>query len=146
MKLAIIAICTMMTIGCARIQSQVMPGTDFRQYKTAYLEPLTVDEFNLAPAIAWELSDMGLKVSGQPTPSDPDATDMLVKFSYTGGWDIQRYLRGFSVQMVDARNRTLLAAVSYFKLGLFVSQSSRMEDAFNDLRGNLGFPPTKQFE
>lgn len=145
-KVLLIVATMYLAAGCARIQSQVMPGTDFRQYKTVYLEPLEVDEFNLAPAIAWELSDMGLKVVGQSAPADPGVSDMLVRFNYTGGWDIQRYLRGFNVQMTDARSKALLASVSYFKLGLFVSQSSRMEDAFNDLRYKLGFPPTKQFE
>jgi hypothetical protein len=123
-----------------------MPDTQLPHYKTAYLEPMQQDEFNITPAVAWELADMGLKVKLQAVPANPLETDLLVKLSYIGGWDIQRYLRGFDMQLVAAKDRAMLASVSYFKLGLFVSQASRMEDAFNDLRGKLHFPPTKQFE
>lgn len=141
----LLVVCTFLVTGCARIHSQVMPNKALSQYKAAYLEPLKEDEFNLASAVTWELSDMGLKVIGKPLPADPLDTDLLVKLSYVGGWDIQRYLRGFDVQLLDARDKSIIASTSYFKLGLFVSQASRIEDAFNDLRGRLGLPATKQF-
>jgi hypothetical protein len=132
--------------GCARIQSNVMPNIVITQYKTAYIEPLKEDEFNLFPSISWELADMGCKVVGTPVPENPLPTDMLVKYSYIGGWDIQRYLRGFQVQFIDAQNKNVVASTSYFKLGLYTSQASRLEDAFNDLRSKLNLPPTKQFD
>jgi hypothetical protein len=131
--------------GCARIQSQAMPDTKITNFKTAYIEPMPQDEFNLTPAVAWELADMGLKVKLQTPSADALDTDLLVKLSYVGGWDIQRYLRGFNVQMLSAKDRTLIASVSYFKLGIFITQASRMEDAFNDLREKLQLQPTRQF-
>ena len=142
----LLAMFVIVVIGCARIQSQVMPNTLITQYKMAYIEPLKEDEFNLYPAISWELADMGLKVVGTPVPENPLPTDMLVKYSYVGGCDIQRYLRGFQVQLIDAQNKNIVASTSYFKLGLFGTQASRLEDAFNDLRYKLNLPPTKQFK
>jgi hypothetical protein len=142
----LLALLLLMVSGCARIQSQVMPGTLITQYKTAYIEPIKEDEFNLYPVISWELADMGLKVVGIPVPENPLATDMLVKYSYVAGWDIQRYLRSFQVQFIDARNKSVVASTAYFKLGLFTSQASRLEAAFNDLRYKLNLPPTKQFD
>lgn len=132
--------------GCARVQSQVMPDANLSKFKTAYIEPMKEDEFNITPAVAWELANMGLKVKLQVPTTGPLDTDLLVKMSYIGGWDIQRYLRGFDVQLLAAKDNSMLASVSYFKLGLFTTQATRMEDAFNDLRSKLKLPPTKQFE
>lgn len=47
--------------GCAAtINSQVMPGVNFTQYKIAYLETQKKDEFLLASEIAYQLADIGM--------------------------------------------------------------------------------------
>jgi hypothetical protein len=57
--------------GCAHIHAQVSPNTDVKQWKSAYLQPLAQDEFNMASFITNELHAMDVEVFLRPEPEQP---------------------------------------------------------------------------
>jgi hypothetical protein len=96
MKIMItIAMITIALVGCApSIQSTVMPGVKFSDYKTAYIQPVPQDDFNMTGSIAGHLSKMGYCVIAKNKPDVPTATDLLVSFNYYGWWDFGMGLTG----------------------------------------------------
>ena len=49
------------------------------------------DEFHVVPAMIAELSDMGFEIVARPF-AEPTESDLLVKVTPFGGWDVTRYL------------------------------------------------------
>ena len=130
--------------GCVSNHAMLMPNKDFKQYKTAYIEILPVDEFNLGAAIIYELGDMGLEVINKPLPPNPLSTDMRVNYSYTSGWDLAKYLKSFQIFFMDAQTNSIIASSSYHLEGNWARTDTRITSAFNELRKKLGLPKSTQ--
>lgn len=124
-------------VGCATVRSQVMPGANFTRYTAAYLEAPAKDEFNLTAAFTAKLSEMGLRVVAKPAPASPDPTDMIVRFTYTDGWDLTKYLKGFQIQFLDAGSRAVVAQTSYYSTGIWIREQARIDAAFEDLKQQI---------
>ena len=50
------------------------------------------DEFHVVPAMIAELSDMGFEIVARPF-AEPTDSDLLVKVTPVGGWDMTQYLQ-----------------------------------------------------
>jgi hypothetical protein len=146
LKMFLLLIVISILAGCATNQSFVMPNKDFRQYKTAYVEIISPDQFNLGPAIVYELGDMGFQVVNKPAPTNPSSTDMTVRYSYTTGWDLSKYLHSFQIVFSDAQTDAIIANIAYRLNGAWVRSDARITDAFNEFRKKLGFPESKRSE
>lgn len=142
-KMFLLLITLSILSGCATNQSFVTPNKDFRQYKTAYIEIISPDKYNLGTAIVYELSDMGFQVVNKPAPASPLATDMKVKYSYTAEWDLSTYLHSFQIVFADAQTDAVVANIAYRLSGNWVRSDARITDAFNEFRKKLGFPESK---
>ncbi len=127
--------------ACAHKNTVLMPNHNFKTYKTAYIEILPQDEFNLGTEIIKELSDLGLDVNMKVAPTNPGPTDMLVKYSYDDGWDMAKYLKSFQVFFFDAKTTSLIASFSYHLEGNYAGTEARVQSAFDDFRKEAGLPP-----
>lgn len=131
--------------GCATVQTDSAKNINLTSFKRAYVQPQQEDEFQIYRALFWELNDMGLEVIGVPF-KDPTEQDLLVTYSYEGGWDMTRYLQSFQIRFINAKTTQVVTTSSYKSRGLWRGvRDGRLEDAFNDIRAKSNLPPTKQF-
>lgn len=145
MKKILLVLLTLMLSCCAVNKALVIPSKDFKSYKTAYVELLSEDEFNLGTFITYELSDMGFQVANKRITA-PDVTDMIVRYSYWRSWDFIFYLKKYQVVFLDAQTETIIASLEYDSLGVWMSTRYRQIQGFNELRSKLGYPPSKMTE
>lgn len=144
---AMMVIYMVMLTGCnGTVNTFVAPNADLKQYKTAYVEMLKQDEFNLGAAIMAQMMDMGFNVKQAPLPSEVVATDLLVKYDYYDGWDMRKYMKNFSVNIFDAKTNVVLVNSRYDLTGIWRGETFRINYTFNDIRIKAGYPPLKGFE
>ncbi len=124
--------------GCAHVDTRVMPNENFLEYKKAYVEMQPRDEFNIASAITYQLSEMGLQVFSREPPEDQAKESLLVKYTYEDGWDFTIYLKSFQILFTNADSGKVIASISYHMKGIWVGSQTRIVDAFNDFRKKLG--------
>jgi hypothetical protein len=124
------------------MQTHVSREKNFLQYKRAYLELLPKDEFNIASFIVAYVNEMGIKVIGLPPPQVLEETDLIIKYRYDDGWDLNKYLKSFQVHFLDAQTGVVIGLISYEKKMLGYADN-RMRDAFNEFRRTLGLPESK---
>jgi len=137
----------MMLAGCTgSVNTVVKPNTDLKKYKTAYVDMLMKDEFNLGAAIMAHMTGMGFMVKQAPLPSNATETDLLVKYDYYDGWDMRKYLKNFSINIFDAKTNTLLLNSRYDLTGIWRGEEFRINYTFNDIRIKTGYPPLPDFE
>ena len=132
--------------GCATNQAFVMPDKNFKNYKTAYVEVLQIDEFNLGTFIITELSDMGLQVVNKRVSDSELGTSMIVRYSYTTGWDLTKYMKSYQVLFLDAQTEAIIANIAYRSTGIWIGNEARKVQGFNELRSKLGLSPSKYTE
>ena len=132
-------------VGCSTIQTSNIQSEGLRQYKRVYIEPLQEDEFQVKTALAVELRDMGFVVSGIPF-KNPTATDLNVKVTAVGGWDMARYLQSIQFQFLAAKTGEIVSVSSFYSNGVWLGvRDARLKAVFNDLRKKNGYPPSQQF-
>ena len=124
--------------GCAHVQTNIMPNENFLDYKAAYIEIQPKDEFNIASAITYQLTDMGMEVLAKKVPDNPPKDSLLVKYTYEDGWDFTIYLKSFQIMFTNAASGKVIANISYHLTGIWVGSQTRIIDAFNDFRRKLG--------
>lgn len=125
-------------ISCsANTQVIISPDDDFLRYKRAYLRVLDKDQFNLASAINYQLSDMGVEVMAK-LPPDPPENSMVVNYTYDDGWDWTIYLKSFQVIFMNAISGKVIANISYQLSGRWTPTEMRIIDAFNEFRRKIG--------
>lgn len=144
MKLAVagvfVGVCLLS--GCAAYQASVYDRSAFRSYRTACLEELSEDEFNITPLVTDGVASMGLAVipvPPTPTGQTPEGArgDVTVKIEYKGGWDLTRYLKSLSVSFIDSSTGRVVATGSYrSRLGLHGTDSA-VSEVFDQLRDKL---------
>lgn len=140
------AITVFLVSGCTgTVNTFVAPNTDLKKYKTAYVDLLQQDEFNLGAAIMAHVADMGFTVKTIPLPPEILSTYMVVKYDYYDGWDMRKYLKNFSIRFLDAKEGTLLLSSRYDLTGIWRGEEFRINYTFNDIRLKSGFPPLKDF-
>lgn len=132
MKWVPVILMGILMMGCATNQAMVMPNKDFRQYKTAYVEILKVDEFNLGPSIIQEMGSLGIEVI-----NNPSSVDMKVSYSYTRGWDLGGYLKSFQITFIDAKDDSIIASSANRLNGNWRTAQGRIKAAFKKLRKKL---------
>jgi hypothetical protein len=148
LPLVLLVVVCALSWSCASVSTLQPPAADkgLKNYKRAYIEALPNDEFQIYQALMFELTDMGMEVTGAPF-KEPTPTDLLVKYSFDSGWDFTKYLKAFRLQFVDAATSRVVTSTSYRATGLWLGvRDGRLESAFNDLRAKHGYPPTKQFK
>jgi len=132
--------------GCTgTVNTFVTPNTDLKKYKTAYVDVLKQDEFNLGAAIMTHVADMGFVVKTAPLPQEVLDTYLLVKYDYYDGWDMRKYLKNFNIQFLDAKEGNLLLSSRYELTGIWRGEEFRINYTFNDIRKKTGYPPLKDF-
>ncbi|ABK98947.1 hypothetical protein Ppro_1327 [Pelobacter propionicus DSM 2379] len=137
----------MMLAGCSgSVNTVIKPDTDLKKYKTAYVDMLTQDEFNLGAAIMAHMTGMGFMVKQTPLPKDVSETDLLVKYDYYDGWDMRKYMKNFSINIFDEKSNTLLLNSRYDLTGIWRGEEFRINYTFNDIRIKAGYPPLQDFE
>jgi hypothetical protein len=141
----VIAAFILLLSGCATNQALVMPGKDFKSYKTAYIELLPEDEYNFGTFITYELTDMGFQIANKRITA-PVATDMIVRYAYWRSWDFVFYLKKYQVIFLDAQTETIITNLEYDQVGVWLSARYRQIQGFNELRNKLGYPPSKMTE
>lgn len=136
------ALAVVWAAGCAASQAQVMPGEEFERYKTAHVEALEQDEYNLYSEIVAELLQLGLEVKGG-TPARPVSTDLLVTYTYRGGWSsgILRHPKELTVVFTDALSSRVVATAGNRTGAGWPSRDSPVKSAFRELREQLGYDP-----
>ena len=131
--------------ACSTMQTQNLQPDGLKSFKRAYIEPPAEDEFQVVPALIAELTDMGFSVAGRPF-SEPMDTDMIVKVTPVGGWDMTRYLQSIQIQFTAAKSGQLVTSSSFDSRGAWLGvRDGRLKAIFNDVRQKNGFPPSKQF-
>ena len=131
--------------GCSSLQTQNIRPDGLKGFKRAYIEPPAEDEFQVVPALIVELRDMGFVVVGRPF-SEPTDTDLIVKVTPVGGWDVTRYLQSIQLQFTAAKSGELVTSSSFYSRGAWLGvRDGRLKAIFNDVRQKNGFPPSKQF-
>lgn len=135
--------------GCVSMSTiQAPSGPDNKgltSYTRAYIEQAPNDEFLIYQALVYELNDMGMEVIATPFKDATDG-DLLVKYSFTTGWDFIKYLKSFQFQFIDALSGKLVSSTSFRSVGIWIgARDGRLKRAFNDLRKKNGLPPTSQF-
>ena len=131
--------------GCSTLQTQNIQPDGLRSFKRAYIEPLAEDEFQVVPALIAELTDMGFSVVGRPF-TEPTETDLSVRVTTVGGWDMTRYLQSIQIQFTAAKSGQLVTSSSFYSRGAWLGvRDGRLKTIFNDIRQKNGFPPSKQF-
>lgn len=144
-RLLIVAIPAML-VACSSLQTQNIQPEGLKAYRRVYIEPVTEDEFRVVPALIMELSDMGMEISGRSFSSPLD-TDLIVKASPVGGWDMTRYLQSLQIQFVAAKSGQIVTSASFYSKGAWLGvRDGRLKAIFNDIREKNGFPPSKQFQ
>ncbi len=123
-----------------------MPDRDFKSYKNAYIEMAPEDEFNIGTFLISELGDMGFQVYNKKPPEKPLPADMLVKYSFVKSWDLSPYLASYQVLFLDARSEAIVAQLGYRLNGNWLSSQQRKIQGINELRGKLGYLPSKVTE
>lgn len=132
--------------GCnGTVNTVVMPNADLKKYKTAYVDLLKQDEFNLGTAIMAQMAGMGFIVKQTPLPNALTDTDLLVKYDYYDGWDMRKYMKNFNVNIFDAKTSVMLLNSRYDLLGIWRGEEFRINYTFNDIRIKTGYPPLKDF-
>jgi len=140
--LVLMALAILLASGCAHKNVVMSHNHDFKTYKTAYIEILPQDEFNLGTHIIQEMSDLGFEARISSAPSAPTPTDLLVKYSYDDGWDFGKYLKSYQVFFFDARTTSLVASISYhLDNATIVGTEARIAGGFDDFRKEAGLPP-----
>jgi hypothetical protein len=139
-KLILAAILAMFLTGCAAsIKSTIMPNVKLTDYKTAYIQSISNDEFNLQSKIMSQLSKMGLQVIDKPKPDVPTNADMLVNYNFHGDWDFGYYLQAFQIKFLDAKTSAVLGIIDFDRHGNFgYGPEERIADAFNDFQRARG--------
>ncbi len=108
----IIAFTCAFCLACANISTIQPPNSNkLANYKRAYIEALANDEWQLYQALLVELTDMGIEVVGIPF-KNPTKNDLLVKYSFDSGWDLEKYLKAFQFQFVDTLSGQIVASTS----------------------------------
>lgn len=143
--LILVVALTLFLSGCATNRVFIMPDKDFKSYKTAYVELLPEDEFNLGTFITYELTDMGFQIANKRITA-PVPTDMIVRYAYWRSWDFVFYLKKYQVLFLDAQTETIIANLEYDALGVWMNTRYRQIQGFNELRNKLGYPPSKMTE
>ena len=134
--------------GCAKVSTIRSAPDEMKlvNYKRAYIYALNDDEWQINQSLSYELANMGIAVVGIPF-KDPTKQDLLVKYQFDSGWDIEKYLKSFQIQLIDAQSGFIVASTSYRSNGIWLGKrDGRLEAAFNDLREKNGLPRTKQFD
>lgn len=132
--------------GCnGSVKTVIKPDTDLKKYKTAYVELLKQDEFNLGAAIMAHMTGMGFMVKQAPLPSVLEETDLLVKYDYYDGWDFRKYMKNFSINIFDAKTNVMLLNSRYDLTGIWRGETFRINYTFNDIRAKAGYPPLEDF-
>lgn len=133
--------------GCnGTMHTVVTPNADLKKYKTAYVDLLNQDEFNLGAAIMAHMTGMGLMVKQTPLPKDVADTDLLIKYDYYDGWDLRKYMVSFNVNIFDAKTNNLLLNSRYHQNGAWRGEEFRINYTFNDIRIKTGYPPLQGFD
>ncbi len=141
MRRRAIALTVLLTAGCGGSRAQVMPGEEFMRYKRAYVEALEKDEYSLYSQVVAELMGLGLEVHGG-APTRPVSTDLLVKYTYRGGWNAGLvHPREFQVTFTDALSGRVVATAGTSAGATWPSHETRVESAFRKLRQQLGYDP-----
>ena len=131
--------------GCTTVQTSNLQANGLKQYKRVYIEPLQDDEFQVVTALSIELSDMGFELSGEPF-SNPADTDLNVKITAIGGWDMSRYLQSVQFQFTASKSARIVTVSSFYSKGVWLGiRDARLKAIFNDLRQKNGYPPSRQF-
>ncbi len=139
--------CLLALSGCASTHTDFAGTGDLKNYKRAYVETLARDEFQIYAALFFELTDMGKEVVAVPF-KEPRDGDLLVKYTYGGGWDHlrARYLQSFQFQFIDAKTGRVMVVQSFKSRDSWHGvRDQRLKVAFDELRARNGYPPTKQF-
>lgn len=144
-RVAVLILLTILTGCTGTLNTVVAPNADLKKYKTAYVDLLKQDEFNLGAAIMGHMAKMGFMVKQTPLPTELTETDLLVKYDYYDGWDMRKYMKNFSVNMFDAKNNTLLLNSRYNLTGIWRGEEFRINYTFNDIRVKTGYPPLEDF-
>jgi hypothetical protein len=87
-RLVLVASITLLQ-ACTTLQTQNLQPDGLKAYRRAYVETPLEDEFQVVPAMIAELSDMGFEIVGRPF-AEPSDSDLLVKVTPIGGWDVTR--------------------------------------------------------
>jgi hypothetical protein len=133
--------------SCAQISTiqSSQHSNSLSSYKRAYIQGLESDEWQLNQALFYELNDMGFDVVAIPF-KQPTDKDLIVKYSFDTGWDLEKYLKAFQFQFIDALSGRVITSTSYSSTGIWKGKrDGRIEAAINDLRMKNGYPPSKQF-
>jgi hypothetical protein len=143
-RLVLVASITLLH-ACTTLQTQNLQPDGLKAYRRAYVETPLEDEFQVVPAMIAELSDMGFEIVGRPF-AEPTDSDLLVKVTPIGGWDVTRYLQSVQIQFIAAKSGRLVISSSFYSKGLWLGvRDGRLKTLFNDIRQKNGYPPSKQF-
>lgn len=148
--LTIISLC-LLFYGCVSISTEPYSKSQkhISQYKRVYIKMPAYniyDEWDLKQVLVYELTDMGFEVISQPA-ENINEDDMLVEYSFKNGASRVKYLSAFRFKFIDASTGEIITFVTYKADSVWYGiRDGRLEDAFNDLRKQNGYPPTRQFQ
>ena len=143
----VLAFSMLMFVGCTgTVNTVIAPNIDLKKYKTAYVDILKQDEFNLGAAIMAHMIGMGFMVKQTPLPTEVTDTDLLVKYDYYDGWDMRKYMKNFRINMFDAKTNSLVLNSRYNLTGIWKGEEYRINYTFKDIRRKASYPLLNNFE
>jgi hypothetical protein len=104
--------------GCASIHSTRAPDTDLSTLHTFYVQKLPADDNGIEKLISDRLNAMGYKSSYGTAENPPTEVDAIVTYEDKWMWDMTMYLIRLTVQVRDAKSRSILASAESYRPSL----------------------------
>ena len=115
--LAVVAICSVLS-ACASIHSSRAPGTDLSSLRTFYVQKLPDDDNGIEKMISDQLNTMGYRSTYGTVENPPAEVDAVVTYVDKWMWDMSMYMIRLTVQIRDAKTRSILASAESYRPSL----------------------------
>lgn len=104
--------------ACATIQSSRAPQATLADIKTAYVQRLEGDGYNVNQTITARLNELGIKATTGSAEFPRERTDVIVTYVDRWWWDITMYMVRLTIQIRDGTTREILSTAESFRPSL----------------------------
>jgi len=109
---------SLLLAGCASIQSSRAPNASLKEIKTAYVQRIEGDGYNVNQTITAQLNQLGIKSTTGSAEFPQERTDIIVTYVDRWMWDITMYMIRLSIQIRDGTSRAILSTAESYRPSL----------------------------
>lgn len=117
-RLVIAILLCLLLAACASIQSSRAPDANLGNIKTAYVQRLEGDGYNVNQTITARLNQLGIKATTGSAEFPPERTDVIVTYVDRWFWDITMYMLRLTIQIRDGTTREILSTAESYRPSL----------------------------